>query len=167
MLARQADSAIDERLSHGTAGVGFEGYPAEAPVLAKVAGDFLVVGCHRMIGETVEEPVCAFEHRTGPTKSLTREQDRAQSALRRPAGVQALGPGPLRKVFDDARSEAAGDTQGVGQLCGRQPERSTHPERRAQCTNHCRGVKSGTVNCGWGNKCQAARQFPTGCDASQ
>ena len=100
----------------------------------------------RGVGEAVKQSVHAFEHRARAEEAATREQRRADAGLRRPAGMQPLGPGALGEIFDDAGGEAAGDAERVDNLLGVQAERGGNAGRRAHHAEDCGRVEAGLVH---------------------
>src|SRR6185503_16049963 len=98
---REAQRAVDVGLVHGAGRVGLEREACHVPLATEILGqfrEFSVAGMRK--GE--EQSMRAFEHRAWTRESFLRNPSRMQAAMRRPARVQALGPGALRKVFDDA-----------------------------------------------------------------
>ena len=107
----------------------------------------------------MEEAVLALEHRARAEKALAPEQGRAQARLRRPAGVQPLGPGALGEVLDDPRCHAAGDAERIGQLPRRQAERSTDPGGGAERADHRGRMEAGAMDRGRRDQREAAHQL--------
>ena len=68
------------------------------------------------VGEAVKEAVHAFEHRARPDKAGAAKQRRANTRLRRPAGVQPLGPGAFGQIFDDAARHRGDGAERVDHL---------------------------------------------------
>ena len=105
------------------------------PRLAEAVGQHFVVAFD-VVREAEEQAVRAFEHRARPEKALARDARRVQPALRRPARVQALGPGALGEVLDDAARHAAGDAERVHRLLSVEPQRFRDRERRRHRPQH-------------------------------
>ena len=61
--------------------------------------------------------------------------------------MEALGPGALGQILDDARGHAAGDAEGVGDLARGQTKRGAHSRCRAEAAENRRGMKAGPVLC--------------------
>src|SRR5260370_336575 len=72
----------------------------------------------------------------GTDESRASEQRGAQARLRRPARMQALGPGAFGKVLDDPARHAAGGPQRIDELPLREPERRADPRRGRHRTEH-------------------------------
>ena len=82
------------------------------PVRAETAGKFFVIKIFSM-GKSEKQSMRALEYRTRSGEALARDARRVQPGVRRPAGVQALGPGALGEVFDDPARHAAGNAESV------------------------------------------------------
>ena len=117
------------------------------------------IGRYGRDAEGVEEAVLALQHRAGPEKALAPEQRRAQARLRRPAGMQTLGPGALGEVLDDAGRQAAGDAERAGQLRRRQAEGRADAGRRAERADHRGRMEAGAVDRGRRDQREAAHQL--------
>ena len=94
----------------------------------------------------MKQPVYPFEHGARTDKALPRQQRRADAGLRRPAGVQPLGPGAFGEIFDDAARHAAGDPERVHDLSRVQSKRRADACGRAHRAEDCRRMKSGLVH---------------------
>ena len=116
-------------MRHGAAGIGLEGERLGHPARAEIVERRVVA--LRGVGEAVKQPVHALEHRARPEETAARQQRRADAGLRRPAGMQPLGPGALGEIFDDAGGEAAGDAERVDDLLGVKSERGGNAGGRA------------------------------------
>src|SRR4029078_10437050 len=99
---------VISRVRLGPAAVGLERDAVRHPFLAEAVGEPGPVA-FRTAREGVVEAVRALEHRARPDEAVAREVDGADAGLRRPAGVQALGPRALREVLDDAARHRADD----------------------------------------------------------
>ena len=86
--------AVDIRMRHGPARIGLERQRLRHPARAEIAGQRVVVALGGA-REAVKEAMHAFEHGARPGKAGAAEQRRAHARLRRPAGMQPLGPGAL------------------------------------------------------------------------
>src|SRR5262249_47300416 len=104
--------AVDVGMRHRPAGIRFERERRRHPARAELAVKRIVVASGGA-GEAVEQAVHAFEYRARPEEAGAGEPRRAQPRLRRPARMQALGPGALREIFDDAAGHGADDAERV------------------------------------------------------
>src|SRR6516165_12117010 len=95
--ASEPPGAVDIGVRHRPAGIRFERERRRQPACAEIAGQRIVVA-GRGAREAVEQAVHAFEYGARPEEACTREPRRAQPGLRRPARMQALGPGALREI---------------------------------------------------------------------
>src|SRR6188474_397400 len=91
---RQPARAVDIGMRHGPARVRLERQCLRHPAFAEISGQRLVV-CLRRMSKAVEEAVRALEHGTRTVEAVLRQQHCTQARLRRPAGMQALGPRAL------------------------------------------------------------------------
>src|SRR5712691_3463462 len=116
---RQPSSAVDVGLRHGAAGIGLESDGCRQPLAAEAVEELCPVapGGAR---EAVVEPVRAFEHRARPDEPGARQVRGANSRLRRPARMHALGPRALREVLDDARGHRTRYAQRMDELIPRE-----------------------------------------------
>ena len=73
----------------------------------------------------------ALEHGARTDEPCPRQQRRADARLRRPAGMQPLGPGALGQIFDDAAGHAAGDAERIDDLPGIEAKRCADAGGRA------------------------------------
>ena len=103
-LGRQADGAVDEGVDHGAAGVRLEGDPFHQPLLPQTLGEGAVIRRRRR-REGAEVVVAALEHGARPVVSGPGEERRAQPRMRRPAGMEPLGPGAVGEIFEYARRQ--------------------------------------------------------------
>src|SRR3546814_4831997 len=78
-----------------------EHHALHVPVAPEAFGEVAVVGRGGR-REGLEEAVGAFEDRARREESGAREERRPVARLRRPAGMQPLGPGTVGQVLDDA-----------------------------------------------------------------
>ena len=137
--------AIDIRMRHRPAGIRLEGQRLRHPARAEIAGQRGVVAFGR-VGEAVEEAVHPFEHRARPDETFAPEQRRAQARLRRPARMQALGPGAFREIFDDAARHRAGDAERIDDLARFKPERRADAGGGGHGAEHGGGMKARLVH---------------------
>jgi hypothetical protein len=131
-------------MRHGAAGIGLEGECLDHPTRPEI-GERVVVALRR-VGEAVKQSVHALEHRAWPEEAAARQQRRAQARLRRPAGMQPLGPGALGEIFDDAGGEAAGDAERVDDLLGVEPQRGADTGGGAHHAENRGRVEAGLVH---------------------
>ena len=144
-LLREAPRAIDVRMRHGAAGIELERHGLGHPALAEAVEQLVPVAL-RGAREAVEEAVLALEHGARPDEARAREVGGADSRLRRPARVHALGPGAFGEVLDDAAGHRAGDAQGVHEL---RSSTSAAPRRRRRRAHRARAPRSdGSRPCG-------------------
>jgi hypothetical protein len=108
-----------------------------------------------------------FEHRARPYEPLPRQQRRANAGLRRPAGMQPLGPGALGEIFDDAARHAAGDAECVDDLLRIEAERRANAGRRPHRAKNRGGVKAGLVHRLRHHHAQPAQHLAADRDADQ
>src|SRR3546814_1639659 len=73
----------------------------------------------------LEEAVGAFEDRARREESGAREERRPVARLRRPAGMQPLGPGTVGQVLDDAGGGRGGDAKAMASCCARSEEHTS------------------------------------------
>jgi hypothetical protein len=132
-------------LGHGAAWIGLERQRVGHPARAEIAGQRVEVALGG-VREAVEQSVCALEHRAWPDESCPRQQRRADARLRRPTGVQPLGPGAFGEIFDDAAGQAAGDAERIDDLLRIEAERRADPGRRAHRAEDRSRVKARLVN---------------------
>src|SRR5439155_14735418 len=101
---REAPRAVDVGLGHGSAGVGLERDAAGDPALTEALDELRPVAllCMR---ERLVQAMGSLQHGARADEACAREIRRADAGLRRPAGVQALGPGAFGEIFDDAARE--------------------------------------------------------------
>src|SRR5262249_56250172 len=85
----------------------------------------------------------AFEYGARPEETCAREPRRAQPGLRRPARMQALGPGALREIFDDAPGHGADDAERVDKLARTKLERDGDGGGGRHGAEHGAGGKAG------------------------
>src|SRR6202521_2368334 len=102
--------AIDIRMGHGSARIRLEGERLQDPTLAEVSDQRSIVAV-RGPSEAMEHAVGALEYRARTDEPGAAQERRAQARLRRPAGMQPLGPCALGEIFDDAARHAAGDAE--------------------------------------------------------
>src|SRR5438067_148976 len=124
----QPARTVDVRLDHRPARVRLECQGRRHPLLAESVEERAVVPFARP-GEPVEEAVRPLEDRARSAESGPPEERRAQSGLRRPAGVQPLRPGPFREVLDDAARHRSGDPERVDELVHLEAQRARHGRR--------------------------------------
>ena len=141
---REPPRAIDIGMRHGPARIGLECQCLRHPVLAEIADQRVVIALGG-VGEAVEEAVHAFEHRARTEKAGAAEQRRAQARLRRPAGVQPLGPGALGQIFDDAAGHRGDGAERIDHLPRVELERRADAGRRAHGAEHRGRMKAGLV----------------------
>ena len=163
---RQPAGAVDIGMRHGSARIGLEGerlcHPAGAEII-----DQQVVTALGGVGEAVKEAVGALQHGARADEARARHQGGAQTGLRRPAGMHALGPGALGEIFDDARRHAAGDAERIHDAAAVEPQRRRHAGRRRQRTEHGGRVKARLVDQFWRDEAQPAHGLDADRDAAQ
>src|SRR5262249_37533163 len=115
----------------------------------------------------VEQSVHAFEYGARPEETGTGEPRRAQPGLRRPARMQALGPGTLREIFDDAAGHGTDDAERVDKLARSELERGADGGRRRHGANPCSGMTPGLVHRLGGNAAEPAHPLDAARDAEQ
>ena len=162
----QPSGAIDVRLRHGSAGVRLERQRVRHPAGAEIARQRLVVAMGG-VGKTVEQPMHALEHRARADKSLPRQQRGANARLRRPAGMQPLGPGAFGEIFDDAAGHAAGNPERIHNLPGIETERGADAGRRPHRAEDRGRVKAGLVDRLRHHQAQPAQHFGADRDPDQ
>ena len=118
-----------------------------------------VVIAIRRVRKTVEQPVHALEHRARADEATARQQCGADARLRRPSGMQPLGPGAFGKIFDDAAGHAAGDAERIDNLAGVETKRSANAGRRAHRTKNRRRMKTRLVDGLRHHEAQSAQHF--------
>src|SRR3546814_4119479 len=87
-----------------------EHHALHVPVAPEAFGEVAVVGRGGR-REGLEEAVGAFEDRARREESGAREERRPVARLRRPAGMQPLGPGTVGQVLDDAGGGRGGRSE--------------------------------------------------------
>ena len=87
----------------------------------------------------------AFEHGARSGKTGAAEQRRAHARLRRPAGMQPLGPGALGEIFDDAAGHRRHGAERVDHLAGVEFERRADAGRGAHSAEHGGRMKARLV----------------------
>jgi hypothetical protein len=96
--------------------------------------------------EAVEQAVRAFEHGARPEKSRFPDPRRRNRRLRRPAGMQPLGPGAFREILDDPACQAAGVAEGIHRLPAVEAHDLCRGERSRHGAEHARRVKARLVD---------------------
>src|SRR5262249_24739025 len=139
--ASEPPRAVDVGVRHRPAGIRFERERGRQPARAEIAGKRVVVAAGGA-GEAVEQAVHAFEYGARPEETGTGEPRRAQSGLRRPARMQALGPGALREIFDDAAGHGTDDAERIDKMARIELERGADGGRRRHGAEHGGGVKA-------------------------
>ena len=162
----QAQSAIDVGLDHGAAGVGLEGQRLREPALTEAVDERGVVAL-ACVGEAVEQTVHALEDGARTREAGAGEERGAQTRLRGPACVQALGGAAVGQVFDDAARHRAGDAEGVGEPAGVEPQGGADAGRRGDRAEHGGGMEAGLVHGLGGDQAQAADGLDADRDAEQ
>src|SRR3546814_4979785 len=76
-------------------------------------------------GEGPEEAVRALEDCAWGEEAGAREECCPVARLRRPAGMQALGPGAVGQVLDDAGGHGGGNAEGHRELPRRSEEHTS------------------------------------------
>src|SRR5262249_17464498 len=109
---------------------------------AEIAGQRIVVAGGGA-GEAVEQAVHAFEYGARPEETRAGEPRRPQPGLRRPARMQALGPGALREIFDDAAGHGTDDAERVDKLARTKLERGADASGRRPGAERGGGRKAG------------------------
>ena len=87
----------------------------------------------------------ALEHGARADEPAARQQRRADARLRRPAGMQPLGPGAFGEIFDDAAGHAAGDAERIDDLSGVEAQRGADAGGRAHRAEDRGRMKAGLV----------------------
>ena len=82
-----------------------------------------IIAVETRVSKREEEPMRAFEDRSRTRETLPRQKSGLQPGLCGPARMEPLGPGAFRQVFDYPGGKAAGDSKGLGYLCGGHPQR--------------------------------------------
>ena len=131
-------------MRHGPARIRLERQGLRHPARAEVADQRVVVALGG-VRKTVKEAVHAFEHRARAGKTGAAEQRRADARLRRPAGVQSLGPGALGQIFDDAACHRGGGAERIDQLPRIEFQRRADTGRGAHGAEHRGRMKAGFV----------------------
>ena len=111
----------------------------------KSAVSALVVSLRRA-REAVEKAVRALEHRARAAKAVLRQQHCAQARLRRPAGMQALGPCAFGEILDDARRHTAGDAERIDELASVEFQGGADARRGSHGTQHRGRVEASLVH---------------------
>src|SRR5215467_10408765 len=109
----------------------------------------------------------AFKYGAGPEETCAREPRRAQPGLRRPARMQALGPGALREIFDDAAGHGTDDAERVDKLARTKLERGADGGGRRHGAEHGGGMKAGLVHRLGRNQAEPADHLDAHRDAEQ
>ena len=109
----------------------------------------------------------ALEHGARTDKPCPRQQRRANARLRRPAGMQPLGPGALGEIFDDAAGHAAGDAERIDDLSGVEAKRGADAGGRAHRAEDRGRVKAGLVHGLRHHEAQPAKHFGADGDPDQ
>src|SRR5215813_63009 len=81
--------------------------------------------------------------------------------------MQPLGPGALRKIFDDAAGHAAGNTERVDDLPRVEAEHGANAGRSPHRTEHRGWMKAGLVHGFRHYQAEAAKNFVADGDAFQ
>src|SRR6185437_16939112 len=97
-------------MRHRPTGIWLEAERLNDPAFAEIADEHVVIGLCR-VGKGVEQAMHTLEYGARPVISGARQQRRADTRLRRPARMQALGPGAFGEIFDDAASHAADNAE--------------------------------------------------------
>ncbi len=108
-----------------------------------------------------------LEHRARPDEAGAREIRGADGGLRGPAGMQALGPGALGEVFDDAGGHRADDAERIDELSLRQSQRGRHARRRAERAEHGGWVEACLVDALRRHQARAAHELRADGDAGE
>ena len=114
-LFGERNGAIDKGLRHGSAGIGFEDNIVDHPTLAEIFQQQIESRFARG-RESMEETMRAFKHGARSQKSAARHQCCAQTRLRRPARMHALGPGAFCQIFDNAGGHRTGNAERIHRL---------------------------------------------------
>src|ERR1043166_6140265 len=113
MFLPQSQRAVHVRMRDRPAGIGLEGKIRNLPNFPELV-ELAQVGVAR--AERLIEIVRALEDRGRAAKAAAREQRRDDAGVRRPAGMEPLGPSAVGEIFDNARALAAADAEGVHPL---------------------------------------------------
>ena len=81
--------------------------------------------------------------------------------------MQALGPGALGQIFDDAARHAAGATERVDELPRRKTERGADPGGRRHGAEHRGWMEAGAVHRFGGHEAQPAQELDADRDADE
>ena len=134
-LRGQPARAVYVGMGHRPAGIRLEGDGLRDPGLAEAVEQRPPVAVLGM-SEALVETVLAFEHRARADEAGLRQHRRVIAALRRPAGMQPLGPGAFGQVLDDTGCHAAGDAQRGGERRRLEADRGADAGGRAEGPEH-------------------------------
>ena len=143
---RQAARAVDVGMRHGSARVWLERERLDHPAFAEISGQCARSPPPSYARSAWKKPVRALEHRARPDEAVPCQQRCAQARLRRPAGMQALGPGALGEIFDDPGRHAAGDAERIDDLAPVAVQRGATAGRGRHGTQHRGRVEAGLVH---------------------
>src|SRR5262249_26982528 len=164
--ASEPPRAVDVGVRHRPAGIRFERERRRHPARAEIAGQRIVVAAGGA-GEAVEQAVHALEYGARPEEPGTSEPRRAQPGLRRPPRMQALGPGALREIFDDAAGHGTDDAERVDKLTRIELERGADGGCRRHGAEDGGGMKAGLVHRLGRNDAEPADHLDADRDAEQ
>ena len=113
------------------------------------------------------EAVRSVEHRARSLEAAARHQGGADTGLRRPAGVHALGPRPLGKIFDDAGCHAAGNPDRRCDRSRRQAQRRRNAAGGRERAEYRRRMKARLVRRHRRDEAEPAEKLHAGHDADE
>src|SRR3974390_730796 len=133
-------------MRHGATWIELEGERFGYPAAIEIVDKRSIVAFVR-VREAVEQPMHALEHGARPEEAATRQEGRAQARLRRPSGMQPLGPSAFGEIFDDAGGKARRDAERIDDLLGGQAERSADAGGRTHGAEDRRRMEPGLMHC--------------------
>src|SRR5262249_41481301 len=97
MIGAQLEHAVDQSVVVATAGVRLDRHGHDLKRVAEIGQEAVRQGRVRV---GVQQSEASLEYRGWPGETGARQVGGDPTAVRRPTGVQTLGPGAVRKIFE-------------------------------------------------------------------
>ena len=144
VVARDRDGRVRAAVEEVTGGKRLDRDPPELPGLAEATGREGVVAVAVRRGPEVGpvEPEAPLVGEARRDEALAREVGGGEARHRRPAGMEALGPGSFLQELHAPRGGAEGDPLGHRELSRVEPEEPARPEGAAEGADEAGRVKA-------------------------